>query len=49
MYASRMEYFNPIQTQCFDTVYNTRKSVFIGAPSGCDKQVLAELAIFKEL
>jgi len=27
--------FNTVQTQVFDKVYESRDSVFIGAPSGC--------------
>ena len=41
--------FNSIQTQCFEKLYQTRESVFIGAPSGAKLLTCAELAIFKEL
>ncbi|KAL7671633.1 hypothetical protein ACOME3_006524 [Neoechinorhynchus agilis] len=42
-------YFNPIQTQVFNTVYNTDENVFVGAPVGCGKTVLAEIAIYRAL
>jgi pre-mRNA-splicing helicase BRR2 len=41
--------FNPIQTQVFNAVYNTDDNVFIGAPTGSGKTVIAELAILKLL
>ncbi|KAL0213715.1 hypothetical protein P9112_005899 [Eukaryota sp. TZLM1-RC] len=41
--------FNAIQSQCFDSVFNTNNSVFVSAPSGSGKSVLAELSIFKEM
>ena len=41
--------FNPIQTQCFSKLYQSRESVFIGAPSGSGLLTCAELAIFREL
>ncbi|CDW82626.1 u5 small nuclear ribonucleoprotein 200 kda helicase [Stylonychia lemnae] len=41
--------FNSIQTQTFNKVYQTDESVFIGAPSGSQIIVCAELAIFREI
>ena len=32
-------YFNPIQTQCFNTLYNSDENVFIGAPTGSGKTI----------
>ena len=40
---------NPIQTQTFSKIYQSDESVFIGAPSGSDMLMCAELAIFREL
>lgn len=40
-------HFNKIQSATFDVVYNTDESVFVGAPKGDGKTVLAELAILK--
>ena len=44
-----MKDFNPIQTQAFDKLYLTDESVFLGAPSGSNLLVCAELAMFREL
>jgi pre-mRNA-splicing helicase BRR2 len=41
--------FNPIQTQAFDKLYLSDDSVFLGAPSGSNLLVCAELAMFREL
>lgn len=32
-------YFNPIQTQCFNTLYNSDENVFVGAPTGSGKTI----------
>ena len=46
LYSDRgWQFFNPIQTQCFNPLYMTDDNVFIGAPSGSGKTVCAELAI----
>ncbi|XP_048003797.1 putative U5 small nuclear ribonucleoprotein 200 kDa helicase [Leguminivora glycinivorella] len=41
--------FNPVQTQVFNAVYNTDDNVFVGAPSGSGKSVIAELALLRLL
>ncbi len=48
-YSNNFDYFNAIQTQCFKTVFKTDDSVFIGAPTGSGKTVLAELAIMRAI
>jgi replicative superfamily II helicase len=42
----RFEYFNPIQTQVFHTLYHTKYNALIGAPTGSGKTVVAELAMW---
>ncbi|KAI9206036.1 Sec63 Brl domain-containing protein [Polychytrium aggregatum] len=42
----RFEYFNPVQTQIFHTLYRTKHNVLIGAPTGSGKTVAAELAMW---
>ncbi|EJS43942.1 brr2p [Saccharomyces arboricola H-6] len=39
------ETFNKIQSQVFETVYNSNDSVFVGAAKGSGKTTLAELAL----
>ncbi|KAJ5974321.1 hypothetical protein N7481_011531 [Penicillium waksmanii] len=41
------EDFNKIQTQVFQSVYNSNDNVFIGAPTGSGKTVCAELALLR--
>ncbi|RKP04068.1 hypothetical protein CXG81DRAFT_8703, partial [Caulochytrium protostelioides] len=42
----RFTYFNPLQTQIFHTMYHTRESALIGAPTGSGKTMAAELALW---
>lgn len=44
--SSRFEYFNPVQTQFFHTVYHTDNNVLVGAPTGSGKTMAAELAMW---
>jgi activating signal cointegrator complex subunit 3 len=44
---SMFETFNPIQTQLFHVMYHTNTPVFLGAPTGSGKTVVAELAILR--
>uniref|UniRef100_A0A0N4ZWS8 U5 small nuclear ribonucleoprotein 200 kDa helicase n=1 Tax=Parastrongyloides trichosuri TaxID=131310 RepID=A0A0N4ZWS8_PARTI len=39
--------FNPIQTQCFRPCYETNDNLFIGAPYGSGKGILAELCLLR--
>jgi len=48
LYKEKFTYFNPIQTQVFNTLYNTDQNVLLCAPSGSGKTVCAEFAILRE-
>ena len=41
------QYFNPIQTQIFHTLYHSDNSVLLAVPTGRGNTVAAELAIFR--
>ncbi|CAF1146942.1 unnamed protein product [Didymodactylos carnosus] len=41
------EFFNGIQTQVFNTLYNTDENVFLGASTGSGKTICAEFAILR--
>lgn len=43
----QFEYFNPVQTQVFHTLYHTDHNVLLGAPTGSGKTVAAELAMLR--
>ncbi|CAB3404822.1 unnamed protein product [Caenorhabditis bovis] len=45
----KFDYFNPIQTQVFFSLYKTDKSALVGAPTGSGKTCCAELAMFRLL
>jgi hypothetical protein len=42
---SKINTFNPIQTQLFHVLYHTDTPVFLGAPTGSGKTIAAELAL----
>jgi len=44
---SRIETFNPVQTQLFHVLYHTDAPVLLGAPTGSGKTVVGELAILR--
>ncbi|KAJ3318638.1 hypothetical protein HDU76_000778 [Blyttiomyces sp. JEL0837] len=44
--AKRFDYFNPVQTQIFHTLYKTQYNSLIGAPTGSGKTIAAELAMW---
>ena len=43
----KFDLFNPIQTQVFNSLYNSDDNVFVGAPTGSGKTVCAEFAILR--
>ncbi|KAJ1655811.1 Pre-mRNA-splicing helicase BRR2 [Dispira simplex] len=43
---AQISHFNPIQTQVFPAVYQGDHNIFLGAPTGSGKTVVAELALF---
>lgn len=43
----KFDLFNPIQTQVFNSLYNSDDNVFVGAPTGSGKAVCAEFAILR--
>ncbi|KAL7981319.1 hypothetical protein Chor_002215 [Crotalus horridus] len=49
LYQDKFPFFNPIQTQVFNTVYNSDENVFVGAPTGSGKTICAEFAILRML
>jgi antiviral helicase SLH1 len=46
IYATRFDYFNPMQTQLFHCMYHTSANVLLGSPTGSGKTVAAELAMW---
>ncbi|XP_044756152.1 putative U5 small nuclear ribonucleoprotein 200 kDa helicase [Coccinella septempunctata] len=47
LYKNKFPQFNPIQTQVFNSVYNSDDNIFIGAPTGSGKTTIAEFAILR--
>ncbi|RNA15787.1 U5 small nuclear ribonucleo helicase -like protein [Brachionus plicatilis] len=47
LYSTHFDFFNAIQTQVFNAVYNTDENVFVGAPTGSGKTIIAEFAILR--
>ncbi|KAL5471241.1 hypothetical protein EMCRGX_G029336, partial [Ephydatia muelleri] len=47
LYRDKFPYFNPIQTQVFNSLYNTDDDVFVGAPTGSGKTICAEFAMLR--
>ncbi|KAK2163706.1 hypothetical protein LSH36_75g12085 [Paralvinella palmiformis] len=48
-YNNKFPFFNPVQTQVFNAVYDSDENVFIGAPTGSGKTICAEFAILRAL
>lgn len=47
LYEKRFQYFNPMQTQIFHTLYHTSANVLLGSPTGSGKTTAAELAMWQ--
>lgn len=47
LYNDKFPFFNPIQTQVFNAVYNSDDNVFIGAPTGSGKTICGEFAMLR--
>lgn len=41
------QFFNPIQTQVFHSLFHTDDNVLIGSPTGSGKTIMAEFAMFR--
>ncbi|ELU09831.1 hypothetical protein CAPTEDRAFT_222545 [Capitella teleta] len=49
LYQQKFPFFNPIQTQVFNAIYNSDDNVFVGAPTGSGKTICSEFAILRML
>ncbi|KAG0650299.1 Meiotically up-regulated 81 [Hyphodiscus hymeniophilus] len=46
LYGERFQFFNPMQTQLFHTLYHTPANVLLGSPTGSGKTIACELAMW---
>ena len=46
IYRKRFQFFNPMQTQLFHTMYHSAENVLLGSPTGSGKTIAAELAMW---
>ncbi len=49
LYNTQLKYFNPIQTQTFNVLYNTDNNCLLAAPTGSGKTICAEFAILRAI
>jgi len=49
LYNDAFPFFNPIQTQVFNAIYNSDDNIFVGAPTGSGKTICSEFAILRML
>lgn len=48
-YRRRFDFFNPMQTMCFHSLYHEKTSVLLGSPTGSGKTIACEIAIWAAL
>ncbi|PWW75443.1 Sec63-domain-containing protein [Tuber magnatum] len=46
IYGKKFQYFNPMQTQLFHSLYHTPSNILLGSPTGSGKTVACELAMW---
>ncbi|KAK5082315.1 putative steryl acetyl hydrolase mug81 [Lithohypha guttulata] len=46
IYSPKFQFFNPMQTQIFHTLYHTNNNVLLGSPTGSGKTIACELAMW---
>jgi activating signal cointegrator complex subunit 3 len=47
LYSPKFDYFNPVQTQVFFSLYHTDNNILIGAPTSSGKTIMSELGILR--